>query len=188
VHAGPGRSGSRSNKQRHPPANSEVATPSSLSATHPAGGAIAGRGSETLEISGEWDSYPNGGLHVDAGAKAVLLWSASEVTDGARRLRDAWPGWRTRYAGEDFEAHPELLQGKLRIHPPDRDRLVETARAIALQEPSDASGLLGRIVGAFERDGQTVDAVHPSGDRDSPPNLPEGREAVLDAIVARLSS
>lgn len=131
---------------------------------------------------------PRGGIHVDASARRVLLWTAAWTPDGERRLASSWAGWTTCYAGDRFEEHVAPLDGRLAFASRPAAELVENVRTIVLRQPVDFSGTLDAVTNALRAAGKHVEAVNPLGRVDARPaevGTPEAFERAVAAWSAR---
>ena len=128
------------------------------------------------------DGPPLHGIHLDLVERTVGAWSALDLADAARRLRDAWPGWTTTFRGDRFEAQVEACAGRLELPPIAEEAHLSRVRDIVLRDVPDRSHVMSDVALAFAP--QTVE-VDPAALRDDPPDLAAVATAeAFDAAVA----
>jgi hypothetical protein len=143
---------------------------------------------DRYDYAARTNTFPTGGLHIDAREKRVELWCAAPEEELERRFADAWPGWSARWHRDRFEAHEEILGDRIVLPRASEEELVAAVRSIALRATRDSSNLAVELGQRLATDSGEA-WINPLATRDDPPrSLGADAERVFDAAVARWRS
>lgn len=141
---------------------------------------------ESFELPDRFDyaarsqSFPTGGIHVDADAGTVDVWSAAPYADFERRLEAAWSGWTARWNRDRFEAHLEILGDRVNVYERDDASLVAEIRARVERTPRDRSKTVPDLIELFTEQAE----VNAFARRDDRLELPkDNRRSAFDTAV-----
>jgi hypothetical protein len=127
--------------------------------------------------------FPSG-LHIDLDTSTIDYWSNAPVANPVNRALIRWPGWTVRWHRDDFEDFMPLSRGLLAYPTPSARDLEDRAVRSLLSykpHPVDVLGIADRLRRHVEK---TIE-INPAALRDDRIAAPDGKHAILTAVLGR---